>query len=381
MSFLTRIALGISAFYNVKSTEAFIDINLAKERIICASASSDVDEITPAIIFSEDTTILKTEPSHSTWNLEDDWTKLSGTYSDASHFKGQYDKPSSEEDLLLAAEQFDILKKKKLGTNWEPSADVPILHDDTYIEDDADRFVDDAVETILNHLDYDDAVALYDTGEFSSPVASDEDQHDDEMVHMIRCNQSPGKLLLAQGKVLSELTHEEKYAARFLFENLEVIGLMSQQPKMTSFFENAVQSIFNKYSLRGQDSEDVMDRNGLAKWMTKCLSYDLSSSTHDSKGVKIGRSDNSISMFLSRYCSNRLGQLTLHEFTILYLEHAWVGYLNDARRNKDLTLNNGKYHPVPSTRESVIIKDRKNTERFLQDASMSIIWRDLEAHE
>jgi hypothetical protein len=62
------------------------------------------------------------------------------------------------------------------------------------------------------------------------------------------------------------------------------------------------------------------------------------------------------------------------------LESAWVGYINDMRKKNEVIIVDGRFHPVPSIDGAVLIKDRKNTDAFLKDASLSIIWRDLEAH-
>jgi hypothetical protein len=236
--------------------------------------------------------------------------------------------------------------------------------------------VENAIEAIVNQLDYHEEVPLYDTRVLDLENPQEESTHDDEMVHMIRCNQSPQQLLLSQGKVLPELTRKEKYAAKFLLEMQRGAGAPIQ-PKMTPFFESGVKTIFSQHSVQADDREAVvMDRNGIAQWMTKCLSYDPNSGD-----IRIGSHDNGISLLLSRYCGNNgSGRLTLEEFSTLYLECAWIGYLNDARMNKELMLKDGKYHPIPSIENSVIVRDRKNTEQLLKDASLTIVWRDFEAH-
>jgi hypothetical protein len=335
----------------------------------------DEDEIIPFIYNVEDeSSILQTpSPAKSTWNPEDDWSLLSDSFFETYSFRGEYDEVITDADLLLA-EQKDLLSSIPYDQDWEPSVnDDPSSHDDTYIKDSTDLFVENAIETIVNQLDYHEEVPLYDTVALGLESTREGITHDDEMVYMIRCNQSPEQLLLSQGKVLPELTRKEKYAAKLLFEMQ--IGA-SIQPKMTPFFESGVNNIFSQHSVQAHGGEAVMDRNGMAQWMTKCLNYESNSG-----GIRIGSFDNAISWLLSRYCrSNGSGQLTLEEFSTLYLECAWIGYLNDARTNKELMLKNGKYHPVPPIDSSVIVRDRKNTEQLLEDASLSIIWRDLEAH-
>ena len=43
-------------------------------------------------------------------------------------------------------------------------------------------------------------------------------------------------------------------------------------------------------------------------------------------------------------------------------------------------LVDGRFQPVPSLEDSVIIRDQKTTDAFLKDASLSIVWRDFEVH-
>ena len=90
--------------------------------------------------------------------------------------------------------------------------------------------------------------------------------------------------------------------------------------------------------------------------------------------------------------------MTYSEFHDLYLEATWAGYVNDIVR-KRITLNdddddedddddssggddrNRRRYRIPPPESGVIFVGRKNTERMiLGGASLSIVWRDLEAH-
>jgi len=370
--------------------------------------SSDSDQTKPLALDDHDFSILPTSPQSSTWRVEDDWSALSAAstacaaltstneqaFSSAFKIMDDADRVLIEHDGILGESRSHV---EEWGSSPGTDQDVSFsAQSDVFIKDDADkedRFVDDAIEVIATHLDYDDTVPLYDTKLTEKTIAASntfvsENDHDAEIAFMVRCNQTPDHFLVSQGRALPELTDEVKYSADFLFQEKDEgsdWGL-SLQPKMTPYFKNAVQKIFHEYS--ASDSEinslQVMDRNALSSWMTKCLSFQQRPirQTDDLKHIsRIGPYDKSINAFLSRYCLlSRPGRLTLDEFIALYLESAWVGYINDARKKKEVMLVDGRFHPVPSMDDSVIIKDRKSTEMFLKDASLGVVWRDLEAH-
>ena len=273
-----------------------------------------------------------------------------------------------------------------------------------------------AVEIISSHLDYQEAdgVQLYDTAATTassspSPRDSEEIREDGEIALMVRCNQSPDRLLISQGRALPELTDDVKYAANFLLEGVVKSSIdfeenndnddegppstLPLRPRATAFFEGAVSRMFDAHSIRvesgGQADDDggttdmeVMDKEGLARWMTTCIYSPLllaaSSSSSGSRGGRspsIGPYDQSVSAILSRYShSHGSGRLTLEEFHALYLEVAWAGYVHDVIETRAVV-------PMPSIEEAILIEGRKNTERMvLSQASVSLVWRDLEAH-
>jgi hypothetical protein len=406
-----------------KSSLAFLNVNIkpatkqhcSAEHILCKSTlrtslyskpldCSDIYQLNFLGINGDDFDFLP-NPSAASWSIEDDWSALSADSAASHAFKPRNDQTAFNDDFDAAAamddaerilaEQNGILNESLSHANeWRSSLDAdpdasPAAHCDAFIKDESneDQFVYDAVETILNHLDYDDEVNLYDTKSSAAAVSvNDEKDQDIEMAFMVRCGQTPDQFLVSEGRALSELTEEEKYSPGFLFQKRGNGSDGSFQPKMTSFFKNAVLKVFQEYSVGDENiqSLQVMDRKALAKWMTNCLSYELTTSPNgrDSAHLaKVGPYDKSINAFLSRYCFNYgSGRLTLHDFLGLYLESAWVGYINDMRKKNEVIIVDGRFHPVPSIDGAVLIKDRKNTDVFLKDASLSIIWRDLEAH-
>lgn len=301
-------------------------------------------------------------------------------------------------------------------------------------------FVDDMVDMISNnYLDYaDDVGQLYDTVITSSSNSqgggSSQNSgvdpfldHDDEIAYMIRCNQSPQQLLISQGRALPELTDEVKYKAEFLLEenNMgpmnELTPTLPLQPKMTPYFEKAVKMIFDSYSVHIEEeiafddklkdegggdngytitnslnrhesgmkkfvSKQFMNRVAIAQWMTRCLSSPLEPAemneqnaiswkqSRDSGLFSIGPYDPSVIAILSRYSQHHgSGRLTWDEFKQLYLECAWSGYIRELKKIRAIV--GGVDDDV-----GVLIRGKKNTEKMLENASLGIVWRDLEAH-
>ncbi len=362
-------------------------------------------------------------------------------------------------------------------------------------------FAELAIEAILTNSYYDDdgGVQLYDTTRTSSSSSSstttayaatttttatsvkpsmihdnnnnnNNEEEDEEIAYMIRCNASPKRLLISQGRALPELTNVMKYNPKFLLVEDKKIKMIEEHtkdnddiimdvdrtgsgsllllqnpllPMATPYFLNAIETIFNAYALQhqldeGEDKEvgdqhkiivgddagcttaptittletnKVLDRSGLARWMTKCISSPLavsssllssssspkSSQTTTTTTITIGPYDPSISILLSRYSNiHGSGRLTLSEFQTLYLEIAWVGYIRDVTQKKILVTKdaNQYYQKITSSRSSsssstmidggddvgVIVTGRKNTEKLLKHASLALVWRDLEAH-
>jgi hypothetical protein len=168
--------------------------------------------------------------------------------------------------------------------------------------DDAD-FVEDAIESISNNLDYndpDDLVGLYDAYSSTSAASAiptrttvgdnrmkkamkDGMKEEEEIALVVRCHRSPQGLLVEQGKALPELTVAMKYSPRHLLmstisdddDDDDDKGMMLPlKPKATPFLDDAIRRIFRTYSTGGMD-DDIMDRDAIAKWMTTCISSPL----------------------------------------------------------------------------------------------------------
>jgi hypothetical protein len=399
----------------------------------------------------DDANLLPTPPT-TTWDVADDWNSLSSSAVVSGIFTLNND--NSDENSV------DDVAGSAAG-RWESSS--PIINGDNHNDedttdkhgittlrnivntDDAD-FVEDAIESISNNLDYndpDDLVGLYDA--YSSTSASamstttrtttttvdgdnrmkksmkDGMKEEEEIALVVRCDRSPIGLLVEQGKALPELTTAMKYSPRHLLMSTTTSDddddddddddkgmLLPLKPKTTPFLDNAIRRIFSIYSTEGKD-DAIMDRDAIAKWMTTCISSPLlpppstlttvidkeSSTVVANKAIdNIGPYDRDVSAVLSRY-SQKFGSglLTLPEFADLYLEATWAGYINDIIQKKislydddnidDVNeTSSRRYYKFPSPYVGILFQDRKNTEGImrLKLASLSIVWRDLEAH-
>mmetsp|Transcript_30335 Transcript_30335/g.63175 ORF Transcript_30335/g.63175 Transcript_30335/m.63175 type:complete len:782 (+) Transcript_30335:68-2413(+) len=413
------------------------------------------DSVDPfSVMFGEDDSYLPTSSKQANWGIGDDWASLSTTTSTSNGVvPPSFNSLNTEFGTLQEAErimheQNQIFGERSPDTVQDSPAvglEVGFMSSIAAMTPSVQEhdFVDDMVDMISNnYLDYaDDVVQLYDTditlASNSQKGASSQNSgvdpfldHDDEIAYMIRCNQSPQQLLISQGLALPELTDEVKYKAEFLLEenqNMNMVRMneltpsLPLQPKMTSYFENAVKIIFNSYSnhieeeivfddelkdgvvcnnrytitnslnqhkseMKKSESKQFMNREAIAQWMTRCLSSPFVPSemseqdafswkqSRDSGLFSIGPYDPSVIAILSRYSQHHgSGRLTWDEFKELYLECAWNGYIRELKKNRAIMGDvNGDI--------GVLIKGKKNTEKMLENASLGIVWRDLEAH-
>jgi len=370
----------------------------------------------------------------SSWGLGDDWSTLSSdneaatTMPTASSSASSSSAENGSFDVMDEAARI-LEEQEKMMSEWDTttatasasasSVEGTNLNDSTHVKTSAEEyddeyFVENAVDMISSHTDYNDPadMKLYDTVKMASTSSSsttkEEKQQssssmvdqEEEIAFMIRCNQSPQQLLVSQGRAMPELTDREKYNPEFLLERTTTSSataaavtasaggddpiILPLQPKATEYLERAVDKMFNAHSIDDHaNNEKVLDRKALSKWMTKCVSSPLK----PSESYVIGPYDGSISATLSRYStSHGSGRLTLSEFRALYLEVTWSGYVHSIihRENADAGGEGQQHHPIiPSSaaRAGVLFAGKPNTEKMLKGATLSLVWRDLEAHE
>lgn len=367
----------------MKSALAFVQKYCAHDVFTMRAASEDpIDDI-----FYASTTPSSTTNQAKQWNIGDDWSALSADTVPKTY--------SSDYDIMSEAAQLMQDQEEQFSHQWETASDGDDNISSTNqevtkaIKHPTDDFVENAVDMIAGNMDYNEpgGVQLYDT--ISSTNTNSQSKRDlkrkieeDELSFMIRCNQTPTQLLIEKGRALPELTDEIKYSVEYLLEKVSLADLdqsLKLQPKMTQFFRRGVRKMFDTHAVKEVSTGlKILDREALSKWMSTCIASPLQPSSK----YKVGAHDNSISVLLSRYSKTHgSGRLTYDEFNDLYLEVAWSGYVRDVRENKAsyLSDNNDVSYKIPSADEGVLIQGKKNTEHLLKEASIELIWRDLEA--
>jgi len=419
------------------------------------NSNGDETTIDPSSIYKDDATILPSyQPPTTTnnnsnidtdnsdgWGIADDWSTLSSGSSTSGttsfdYVNNNYDTVINQAAKLLEEHEnlLNGLWDDDAFDDDEESQSSNNTKDATYVSNANEDFADTAIEIISSNIDYNDVgVALYDTKKSSSSTttsaAVDEStqkelQEEQEMAYMIGCNASPESYLIRMGKAIPELTDDIKYDPSLLLEKENrlpqvndggdrvsqgrangagrKIGTDSSnkntpflplQSKMTPFFKEATEKMFNTHSINIAEGEEVepiyvLDRNSISQWMTTCLhspfkSNDLADQVSPPvpSNVSIGPHDPSVNAILSRYSQQHgSGQLTLDDFQMLYLEVAFAGYNRDIYHKK-IVLKDEQYQIIPSIDAGIILQGRKNTEKMLKKASLSIIWRDLEGHD
>ena len=349
------------------------------------------------------------------WGVADDWGRLSDAAAAAAAFSPLPSAVAGLEGLDVASRV--LAEHEEMLSAWEAaSAEGPVSSESlrgasrksmrgpfvraTPSDDD---FVENAVEAIASRADYDEAggAQLYDTATTGregggAAAESGTDRRDDELARMIRCDQPPEQLLIDEGRALPELTEERKYAPAFLLAARgaaaadkgaaagaeEAAARLPLEAQATPFLAQAVTTMFEMHAVQAKGAS-VLDRGAIARWMTQCLSS------------PVGAHDGAVSAIMSRYSqSHGSGRLTHAEFQTLYLEVTWSGYLRDlAHRRTALDpprddghlpphpQNGGGRYRIPAlTDAGVLVRGKKNTEKMLRQATVALVWRDLEAH-
>lgn len=274
--------------------------------------------------------------SASSWSVADDWTSLSRVSSNSA---------TTTDSSVVFDEAYTtkVANEMAAGSPTLP----PLSEEDIWIRD-----VVDEIHNSFSTLD--DDPPLYDTS-FDEPTVRWEDavqnEMDDEIAMLIRCNEQPENVLIAEGRALPPLTQAEKDEVSQLV--VEVSNLQEEDDKSktfqaTPFLKDAVSNIFRQHATPSVfDGVLSLDRAGIASWMTTCLQREGQGkvSPHDRRVLK------TISDF-SRYGSGRLVEDDLQE---LYLSTI-VGEVSNL--------------------SSVSTKRHLSLRRPFIDA----VWRDIRAH-
>ncbi|KAG7346760.1 4Fe-4S single cluster domain of ferredoxin I [Nitzschia inconspicua] len=321
---ISTAAASVHVTESLLASSPFSEANRCGRQLFSTtSPDNDIVESPLPFSLSSDDSVSES----SSWSVADDWSSLSKTAC------------SSNTDSSIV---YDDAYTAEVARNMvQASPQLPPLSEE-------DIWIRDIVDEIHNSFSTLDESPLYDTS-FDEPTVSLEDAiqngMDDEIAMLIRCNEQPENVLIAEGRALPPLTESEKNNVTQLIEMVskDDEGATFQA---TDFLKSAVSNIFRQHATPSVfDGVLSLDRAGIASWMTRCLREEGKVSPHDRRVIK------TMSDF-SRYGSGRLVDADFQE---LYLSTI-VGDLSNLR--------------------SVSI------ERHLQlrKAFIDAVWRDVRAH-
>lgn len=179
-----------------------------------------------------------------------------------------------------------------------------------------DAWIRDVVDEIHNSFStLDDDPPLYDTS-FDEPTVRWEDAvqngMDDEIAMLIRCNEQPEHVLIAEGRALPPLTETEKNDVSQLVKMVTNEKVVGKNFQATDFLKDAVSNIFRQHATPSVfDGVLSMDRAAVASWMTTSLQQEgeRKVSPHDQRVLKT----------LSDFSSYGSGRLVEEDLQELYL--------------------------------------------------------------
>jgi len=205
--------------------------------------------------------------SPSSWNADDDWSQL-----------------SEVEKIDRRPEVGEDLARTYADSVYQP----------TYEQSDQDQHI----YNIIGDINNEELTPIYDTewDDDNSPISM-EDEMDQEISMLVRCNQSPEELLIEEGRALPLLTDEERY------EVSQLVSFKDGIWEPTKFFLNAVNAIFNEHATDG-----VMKASNVASWMSKSIEE------------RVSPNEKRVLLTLSRFSKYGSGQLIKVDFERLYIQ-------------------------------------------------------------
>jgi len=253
---MTRRAMSFFAIIVIIPIVVFTECcALMHQSVKLAAAFS---RLSPSSSSFSTTSTYFTSLNYESWGVGDNWSDLSSEAEEA--------KTATHEDQLL-----DPIGVAVGILEATTGSSTPVADQDNA---DADEPISYDLTKILNAFN-EESNSLSSSSEQGGSISdSTEEQGAEEIGFLIRCNQIPNKILASEGRGLQPLSDEEKYdLSQLLMKNLQV----------TSFFNESIVKIFQRHS--SFDSSvgiRVLDRDGIARWMTTCL-QDESVSKNDKR--------------------------------------------------------------------------------------------------
>lgn len=309
MMIASFVLVFLSGMRGASSFQFFHVVPLISERTNCWSKDRGCARLVRNSL-TVHTSPLRSSPvaGEATWSVEDDWWRLS----------------EAENTVPLPVPGEDVARVAAVAM------DQPI--DEALSED--DQFIYDSVDTINDSpLDSESPQrAIYDAPGDVIQVTT-EDLMGLEIAMLVRCNESPKEMLIAEGRALPPLTDEER-------DDVSQLATMNDNAwEITDFFRNAIRGMYEQH----MNSDGAMKAAGVASWMSKSLNSHVSA--HDKRVLAT----------ITRFGEYGTGCLKAEAF-----EEIYVAALNVALKR-----------PNPGTSSRIGIKEKH---------SVSTIWRDIRNH-
>lgn len=220
----------------------------------------------------------------SEWSVGDDWSSMS--YENPDNTIPDSSKIFNQDIVTNVAREIEAAGTATLQTEDE-------------------LWINDAVDEIHNSFSRLDP-PLYDTGSESySKTVNDFDDMGNEIAMVVRCNERPEELLVESGRALPPLTNDEKN------NPLQLVKMSKDGFQSTDFLEQAVSKMFHQHATKDLDGELVLDREGVANWMTQALR------TEKHEG-KVSPHDKRVIHIISKYSAYGTGRLLECDLQELY---------------------------------------------------------------
>ena len=258
----------------------------------------------------------------SSWSVADDWSDLS----DANN-------------AVDSGIVFDKDYAKKVADEMAAAVPkAPLSEEDIWLRDIVDE-IQNAFSTLDEQPLYDTALEEPSGEKQTGGTMQDDMEH--EIAMLIRCNEQPESMLIAEGRALPPLTQEEKDDVS------QLVVLTKDSCKATNFMKDAVSNIFRQHATPSVfDGVLCLDAAGIASWMTTSLKG-------EGEG-KVSPHDNRVLKTMSDYSSYGSGRLVEEEFQELYLSTV-VGNVNNLTMSPERHLQHRKEY-------------------------IDAVWRDIRAH-
>lgn len=208
------------------------------------------------------------------WSIDDDWSRLSDNESASSL-------PSSGEDMARTA----------AAAMEEPIQEI-LSEEDQWIYNSVEGINDSALDSETPEI------AIYDAPGDAVQISM-EDHMGGEIAMLVRCNESPDEMLIAEGRALAPLTEEARNDVTQLFKHDSNNG----GREISDFFRNAIRVMFQQHSTL----DETMKAAGVASWMSTSLQ------SH------VGAHDKRVLETISRFSDYGTGYLTVDNFEEIYV--------------------------------------------------------------